>query len=51
MMKLEIAIPIFSIKEQNKKYFESKLTQEKYDINDFEQKIKLLNKYKHYFIC
>lgn len=42
MMKLEIAIPIFSIKEQNKKYFESKLTQEKYDINDFEQKIKLL---------
>ena len=42
MMKLVIAIPIFSIKEQDKKYFESKLLQEKYDINDFEQKINLL---------
>ena len=41
-MKIEIDIPIHSIKEQNKKYLESKLLQEKYDINDFEQILKIL---------
>ena len=41
-MKIEIDIPIHSIKEQNKKYLESKLLQGKYDINDFEQILKIL---------
>ena len=41
-MKIEIDIPICSIKEENKKYFESKLLKEKIDINNFEQNLKLL---------
>jgi hypothetical protein len=41
-MKIEIAIPIYSIKEENKKNFESKLKKENIDINDFEQIIKRL---------